>query len=158
MGKPLPRGSQMSDHPETHTYSQREVQNMLFSRLPPGKHAWFRDPGGNPAVQAYGSSFLPSQPVYLHYRPSLVKMQVRFTPRRISLTREEELWQAAEAARRPLRAAGSTARRQAGNTQETERDEQWVVTIPERLGEAGYEALENFVALVACCLGAAPEV
>ena len=43
-----------------------------------------------------------------------------------------------------------------GNTQETERDEQWVVTIPERLSEAGYVALENFVALAASCMGVEP--
>jgi len=138
------------------SYSQREVHNMLLNRLPNGKHTWLRDPGGNPAVEAYGSSFLPSQPVYVYHRPSVVKMQVRFTPRRISLTREEELWQAAEAARGPLRAAGSTARRQKGNTQETERDEQWVVTIPERFSERGYVALENFVALAASCMGVEP--
>ena len=111
-------------HDPERPYSQRDVQNMLFERLPSGKHCWLRDPEGNPAVQAYGSRHLPSQPVYVNYRPSLVKMQVRFTPRRISPSREEELWQAAEAARGPLRAAGVTARRQAGHTQETERDEQ----------------------------------
>jgi hypothetical protein len=137
-------------------YSQREVLNMLFNRLPAAKHTWIRDPEGNPAVQAYGSRPLPSQPVYVNHRPSLVKMQVRFTPRRISPTREDELWQAAEAARGPLRAAGSTARRQMGNTQETERDEQWVVTIPERLSEAGYVALESFVTLAASCMGVEP--
>ena len=137
-------------------YTQRDVLNMLFDRIPAGKHTWIRDPGGNPAVQAYGSSFLPSQPLYVYYRPSVVKMQVRFTPRWISPSREDELWQAAEAARGPLRAAGSTARRQPGNTQETERDEQWVVTIPERLSEAGYVALETFVALAASCMGVEP--
>ncbi len=135
------------------TYSQREVQNMLFERLPAGKYTWIPDPEGNAAVQAYGTRFLPSQPVYVNYRPSVVKMQVRFTPRRISLTREEELWQAAEVARSPLRAAGASSRRQKGHTQETERDEQWVVTIPERLGEGGYRTLERFVALVADCMG-----
>jgi len=138
------------------SYSQREVQNMLFERLPGGKYTWIRDPEGNPTVEAYGSRFLPSQPVYVSYRPSVVKMQIRFTPRRISPTREEELWQAAEAMRGPLRAAGSTARRQAGHTQETERDEQWVVTIPERFGEKGYEALKSFVALAAACMGIEP--
>jgi hypothetical protein len=141
------------EQPESCTYSQREVQNMLFDRLPQQKYTWLRDPEGNPGVQVYGSRTLPSQPVYLAYRPSLVRMQVRFTPRRISLTREDELWQATEAARGVLRAAGSTARRCLGNTQETERDEQWVVTIPERLGEAGYVALESFVALAAACMG-----
>jgi hypothetical protein len=138
------------------TYTQREVQNMLLERLPAGKHSWLKDPEGNPAVQAYGSRSLPSQPLYVYYRPSLVKMQVRFTPRRISPSREDELWQAADAARGPLRAAGSTARRQAGTTQETERDEQWVVTIPERLSEAGYVTLENFVMLAASCMGVEP--
>src|SRR3712207_438011 len=137
-------------------YTQRDVQNMLFERLPAGKHTWLKDPEGNPAVQAYGSRPLPSQPVYVNYRPSLVKMQVRFTPRRISPTREDELWEAAETARKQLGAAGITARRQPGNTQETERDEQWVVTIPERLSEAGYEALEAFVIMTASCMGVEP--
>src|SRR5690348_10471502 len=123
-------------------YSQREVLNMLFSRLPAEKYTWIRDPEGNPAVQAYGDRHLPAQLVYVNHRPSVVKMQIRFASRRISPTREEELWQAAEVARAPLRAGGSTARRQKGNTQETERDEQWVVTIPERLSETGYQALE----------------
>jgi len=131
---------------------------MLHERLPVGTHNWLRDPEGNPSVEVYGSRHFPSQPVYINYRPSVVKMQVRFTPRRISLSRETELWEAAEAARVPLRAAGITARRQKGNTQETERDEQWVVTIPERLSEAGYEALEGFVLLAASCMGLpAPE-
>ena len=137
-------------------YTQQDVQNLLVQRLPPGTHTWLRDPEGNSAVQAYGSRFLPSQPVYVNYRPSLVKMQVRFTPRRISPSREEELWEAAEAARGPLRTAGITARRQRGNTQETERDEQWVVTIPERLSETGYNTLEGFIVLVASCLGIEP--
>lgn len=137
-------------------YTQRDVLNMLRERLPAGKHTWISDPEGNPAVQAYGSRSLPSQPVYVNHRPSLVKMQVRFTPRRISLSREDELWQAAEAARGPLRTAGSTARRQPGNTQETERDEQWVVTIPERLSEAGFATLESFVMLAARCMGVEP--
>lgn len=146
----------MSTEDPEPTYSQREVLNMLQHRLSSGTLAWIRDPEGNPAVQAYGSRSLPSQPVYVSYRPNVVKMQVRFTPRRISLSREAELWQAAEAARKPLRAAGSTARRAPGNTQETERDEQWIVTIPERLSETGYVALEGFVNLVAACLGLAP--
>jgi hypothetical protein len=146
----------MPDQDPEPAYTQREVQNMLSSRLPAGKYTWLRDPEGNPAVQAYGSRSLPSQPLYVHFRPSVVKMQLRFTPRRISPSREDELWQAAEAARGPLRAAGSTARRQRGNTQETERDEQWVVTIPERLSEAGYVTLENFVVLAASCMGVEP--
>lgn len=137
-------------------YTQRDVQNMLHERLPGGKHTWLRDPEGNAAVEVYGSRHLPSQPIYVNYRPSVVKMQVRFTPRRISLSRENELWQAAEAARGPLRAAGITARRQKGYTQETERDEQWVVTIPERLSEEGYGALERFVVLVGSCMGVEP--
>jgi hypothetical protein len=144
----------MPIHDPERPYTQRDVQNMLVTRLPSGKkYTWLRDPEGNPAVQAYGSRPLPSQPLYVHYRPSVVKMQLRFTPRRISLTREDEMWQAAEAVRGPLRAAGITARRQPGNTQETERDEQWVLTIPERLSEAGYAALENFVSLAASCMG-----
>ena len=130
--------------------------NMLRERLPVGKHNWLSDPEGNRAVEVYGSRHLPSQPVYVNYRPSVVKMQVRFTPRRISPSREEELWQAAAGAGPVLRAAGMTARRQQGNTQETERDEQWVVTIPERLSEAGYSALESFVALAASCMGVEP--
>lgn len=134
-------------------YSQQDVLNLLFQRLPGEKYNWLRDPEGNPAIQVYGDRFLPSQPLYVNYRPSVVKMQLRFTPRRISLSREEELWQAAEAARVPLRAAGVTARRQKGNTQETERDEQWVVTLPERLSEAGYSVLDSFVVLAASCMG-----
>jgi hypothetical protein len=134
-------------------YTQRDVQNMLFERLPAGRHTWLRDPEGNADVQAYGSAHLPSQPVYVYYRPSVVKMLVRFTPRRISPLREEELWDAAETARRALRAEGITARRQAGNTQETERDEQWVVSIPERLSEPAYETLASFVDLAARCMG-----
>jgi hypothetical protein len=138
-------------------YSQRDVLNMFLRRLPGGKHTWLRDPEGNPAVQVYGSRHLPSQPVYVNHRPSVVKMQVRFTPRRISPSREAELWQAAEAAGPALRGSGITARRQKGNTQETERDEQWVVTLPERLSEAGYEALETFVILTASCMGVEPQ-
>jgi hypothetical protein len=80
-------------------------------------------------------------------------MIVRFTPRRISPIREEELWEAAEEARRALRSEGVTARRQKGNTEETERDEQWVVTIPERLSEPAYDALAGFVTLAAACMG-----
>ena len=137
-------------------YTQRDVLNMLFDRLPSGKYAWIRDPEGNPAVQAYGSVSLPSQPIYVRHRPSVVKLQVHFTPRRISSLREEELWQAAEAARKPLRAAGITARRQAGNTQETERDEQWVVSIPECISEAGYDALAEFVEFAASLMGVEP--
>ena len=56
---------------------------MLFERLPAGRHTWLRDPEGNADVQAYGTAHLPSQPVYVYYRPSVVKMFVRFTPRRI---------------------------------------------------------------------------
>ena len=33
---------------------------------------------------------------------------------------------------------------------------QWVVTIPERLSEAGYIALESFVVLAASCMGIEP--
>ena len=40
-----------------------------------------------------------------------------------------------------------------GKTQETERDEQWVVTIPERLSETAYETLAAFVRLAAECMG-----
>ena len=134
-------------------YTQRDVQNMLFERLPPAQHGWIRDPGGSPDIQAYGSSYWPSQPLYVYYRPSVVKMRVMFTPRRISPVREQELWDAAEAARRALRLEGVSARRQTGNTQETERDEQWVVTIPERLSETAYDTLATFVTLAAVCMG-----
>ena len=134
-------------------YTQRDVQNMLFERLPAGQHSWIRDPGGSPDIQAYGSPHWPSQPVYIYYRPSVVKMRVSFTPRRISPVREQELWDAAEQAGRALRAEGVPARRQAGNTQETERDEQWVVTIPERLSETAYDTLAAFVTLAAQCMG-----
>jgi hypothetical protein len=136
-------------------YTQRDVQNLLFERLPARQHTWIRDPEENPDVQAYGTAHLPSQPIYVYYRPSVVKMIVRFTPRRISPSREEKLWEAAEATRRALRGEGVTARRQRGNTQETERDEQWVVTIPERLSETAYNTLAAFVTLAAVCMGIA---
>lgn len=136
-------------------YTQRDVQNMLFERLPSGRHTWLRDPEGNPDVQAYGSPHWPSQPIYVYYRPSVVKMRVSFTPRRISSIREPELWEAAAQARVALRAEGVSGRRQAGNTQETERDEQWVVTIPERLSERAYDTLAAFVTLAAECMGTA---
>lgn len=134
-------------------YTQRDVQNMLFERLPAGQHSWLRDPEGNPDVQAYGSPHLPAQTVYVHYRPSVVKMRVSFTPRRISPTREPELWEAAEKARLSFRGEGLSARRQTGRTQETERDEQWVVTIPERLSESAYDTLSAFIAFAAECMG-----
>ena len=138
-------------------YTQRDVLSMLQDRLPGGKYNWIRDPEGNPAIQAYGDRFLPAQPIYVNHRPSVVKMQIKFTPRRISLTREAELWEAAEASRGVLKAAGITCRRQAGNTQETERDEQWVVTLPERTSEAGYEALAVFAEMAAECMGVASD-
>jgi hypothetical protein len=134
-------------------YTLRDVDNMLTERLPQAEHSWLRDPEGNPSVRAYGSRHLPSQPVYVNYRPSVVKMQLRFTPRRISPTRAEELWAAAEAAGPVLRSAKVQSRRQMGHTQETERDEQWVVTLPERLSEDGYAALESFITLAAACMG-----
>jgi hypothetical protein len=134
-------------------YTQRDVQNMLFERLPAGLHSWLRDPEGNPDVQAYGWTHWPSQPVYVYYRPSVVKMRVSFTPRRVSPTREPELWEAAERAARTLRGEGVSARRQAGRTQETERDEQWVLTIPERLSESAYDTLATFVTFTAECMG-----
>jgi len=126
---------------------------MLFERLPAGRHTWIRDPGGDADVQAYGSAYWPSQPVCVYYRPSVVKMRVSFTPRRISPVREQELWEAAETASRTLRSEGVNGRRQTGKTQETERDEQWVVTIPERLSETAYETLAAFVGLAAECMG-----
>jgi hypothetical protein len=134
-------------------YTQRDVQNMLFEHLPAGQHGWIRDPGGNPDVQAYGSSHWPAQPVYVYYRPSVVKMRLSFTPRRISLTREPEVWEAAEQLARALRPEGLRGRRQPGDTQETEREEQWVVVIPERISEAAYEALAAFVRFTAECMG-----
>jgi hypothetical protein len=146
----------MSSRDPERPYTQRDVQNILFERLPAGRHGWIRDPGGDINVQAYGSAHWPSQPVYVYYRPSVVKMRVSFTPRRISPTREPELWEAAEQAGRALRREGITGRRQAGNTQETERDEQWVVTIPERLSEAAYDTLAAFVAFTAECMGLEP--
>jgi hypothetical protein len=134
-------------------FTQRDVQNMLFERLPAARHSWIRDPGGNPDILAYGSPHWPSQPLYLYYRPSVVKMQVLFTPRRISPTREQELWEAAEQTGRALSGEGVRARRQTGRTQETERDEQWVVTIPECLSETAYGALADFVFYTAECMG-----
>lgn len=143
----------MARHDPERPYTQRDVQNMLFERLPAGRHSWLRDPEGNPDVQAYGSPHLPSQPIYVYYRPSVVKMVLRFTPRRIAPIEEEALWEAAESARRALRAEGVTARRQTGNTQETERDEQWVVTLPERLSEGAYDTLAAFVERAARSMG-----
>jgi hypothetical protein len=143
----------MPQRDQERPYAQRDVQNMLFERLPAGQHTWIRDPGGDPDVQAYGSSYWPSQPVYVYYRPSVVKMRVSFTPRRISAIREQELWDAAESASRTLRSEGVNGRRQTGKTQETERDEQWVVTIPERLSETAYDTLAAFVGLAAECMG-----
>jgi hypothetical protein len=134
-------------------YTQRDIQNMLFERLPAGRHTWIRDPEGEADVQAYGSAYWPSQPVYLFYRPSVVKMRVSFTPRRISPVREEELWAAVDNASRTLRAEGVAGRRQTGKTQETERDQQWVVTIPESLSETAYDTLAEFVTLAARCMG-----
>jgi hypothetical protein len=135
-------------------YTQREVQNLLFERLPAGRHCWIRDPEGNPDIQSYGSSHWPSQPLYVYYRPSVVKMRLSFTPRRISPTREHELWEAVEHTTLALRGEGIRSRRQAGTTQETEWDEQWVVTIPERLSETAYDTLATFVDFAAECMGA----
>ena len=112
-----------------------------------------RDPEGNDAIQAYGERFLPSQPLYVNYRPSTVKMHLRFTPRRISPSREAELWEAADNASKFFRGTGITARRATGTTQETEKDQQWVVTIPERLSASGLALLESFVTLAASCMG-----
>jgi hypothetical protein len=143
----------MSPRDTQRPYTQRDVQNLLFERLPAGRHAWLRDPEGNPDVQAYGLPHWPAQPVYVYYRPSVVKMRVSFTPRRISPIREGELWDAAETARLALRGEGVSARRQTGRTQETERDEQWVLTIPERLSESAFETLAAFIGLAAECMG-----
>jgi hypothetical protein len=134
-------------------YTQRDIQNMLFERLPAGRHTWIRDPEGEADVQAYGSAYWPSQPVYVFYRPSVVKMRISFTPRRISPIREEELWEAVDRASRTLRGEGVHGRRQTGKTQETERDQQWVVTIPECLSEIAYDTLAAFVRLAAECMG-----
>jgi hypothetical protein len=152
-GRPGGERSGMAKPDPQRPYTQRDVQNMLFERLPAGRHTWIRDPGGNADVQAYGSGHWPAQPVYVYYRPSVVKMRLSFTPRRISLVREQELWEAAEQAGRALRAEGVRGRRQAGDTQETEREEQWVVGIPERLSEAAYDALAAFVEFAAGCMG-----
>jgi len=143
----------MANRDSDRPYTQRDIQNMLLERLPAGQHHWMRDPGGNRDVQAYGSPHWPSQPLYVYYRPSVVKMRVSFTPRRISSTRELELWETAERTRDALRKEGVHCRRQVGNTQETERDEQWTVTIPERLSETAYDTLATFVALTAECMG-----
>jgi hypothetical protein len=134
-------------------YTQRDVQNMLFERLPARQHSWIRDPEGNPDVQAYGSTHWPAQPIYVYYRPSVVRMRVSFTPRCLSPVREQEVWDAVERTGRALRAEGVAGRRQTGRTQETERDEQWVVTIPERLSEAAYDLLAAFVSFAAKCMG-----
>lgn len=134
-------------------YTQRDVQNMLFERLPAGQHSWLRDPEGNADIQAYGSPHWPAQPVYVYYRPSVVKMRVSFTPRRISPIQEQKVWEAAENARLSFRGEGVSCRRQKGNTQETERDEQWVVTVPERLSENAYDTLAAFVGFAAECMG-----
>jgi hypothetical protein len=143
----------MSSRAPERPYTQRDVQNMLFERLPAGRHSWIRDPEGNPDVQAYGSPHWPAQPIYVYYRPSVVTMRVSFAPRRISPIQEEELWQAAEQAVCVLRSEGVSSRRQTGRTQETEHDEQWVVTIPERLSETAYDTLAAFVAFTAQCMG-----
>lgn len=151
-GHPGAEREDMAKRDPQRPYTQRDVQNMLFEHLRAFRHSWLRDPGGNPDVQAYGSPHWPSQPVTVYYRPSVVKMRVSFTPRRISLVREQELWEAAERTTRTLRAEGIRGRRQAGDTQETERDEQWVVTIPERLSETAYDTLAAFVVFTAQCM------
>lgn len=143
----------MSKRDPERPYTQRDVQNMLFERLPAGQHSWLRDPEGNADVHAYGSPHWPAQPVYVYYRPSVVKMRVSFTPRRISPVHEQELWQSAEQAGRALRGEAVGSRRQTGRTQDTERDEQWVVTVPERLSEAAYDTLAAFVTFAARCMG-----
>jgi hypothetical protein len=137
-------------------YSQREVRNHVVARLGPGQHTWIDDPGGARDTLAYGSRWWPSQLVYVIYRPSTLDLRLIFTPERISLTRAEELWEAAEQCRKVLQQNGISSRRQMGNTEETERDTQYRVNIPaEGITEEAFEALDHFLALVAECAGVA---
>ena len=54
-----------------------------------------------------------------------------------------------------IRDVSDTARWMAAyRAQETERDEQWVVTIPERFSETAYDTMTDFVAFTAQCMGA----
>ena len=135
-------------------YTQPDVRNMLDQRLPAGKHTWLRDPEGNPAVQAdqadvpafaAGLSRLPAQ-----RRPDAGAL---YAAADLAVARGRAVAGRRGGARPAARVREHRASRERGTTQETERDEQWVVTIPERLSEAGYAALESFVTLVASCMG-----
>jgi hypothetical protein len=133
--------------------SQREVRNHVVARLEPGRHTWIDDPGGARDTLAYGSRSWPSQLVYVIYKPSTLDLRLIFTPRRISLTREADLWEAADHCRIALRKSGVSSRRRMGNTEETERDEQYVVNVPaEGMTEEAFEALDAFLARVAECV------
>jgi hypothetical protein len=134
-------------------YSQREVRNHVVARLEPGRHTWIDDPGGARDTLAYGSRSWPSQLVYVIHKPSTLDLRLIFTPRRISLTREAELWEAAELCRGALRKNKVSSRRRMGNTEETERDEQYVVDVPaEGMTEEAFDALDAFLGQVAECL------
>jgi hypothetical protein len=134
------------------------VRNHVVARLPAGAHTWIDDPGGARDTLAYGSRSWPSQLVYVIYKPSTLDLRLLFTPQRISLAREEELWEAAEACRVALRRSGVSSRRRMGNTEETERDAQYMVNVPaEGITEEAFEALDTFLTRVASCAGVAEE-
>jgi hypothetical protein len=135
-------------------FSQREVQNHLLTRLRPGMHTWIDDPAGARDTIAYGSRHWPSQLIYVISKPSTLDLRLIFTPRRISLTLEPVLWEAAERCRLALRKEGVSSRRRTGNTEETERDIQYVIDIPaEGLTEQAFDTLDAFLIVVADCLG-----
>jgi hypothetical protein len=140
--------------PGPRPFSQREVQNHLLARLRPGQHSWIDDPAGARDTIAYGLRHWPSQLVYVISKPSTLDLRLIFTPQRISLTRETELWEAAEGCRKALRKEGVSSRRRTGNTEETERDSQYVIDIPaEGLTEEAFDTLDAFLIFVAECLG-----
>jgi hypothetical protein len=137
-------------------YSQREVRNHVVARIGPGEHTWIADPEDDRNTLAYGSRFLPSQLIYVIHKPSTLDLRLLFTPYRISITREAELWAAADACRALLRRHGVSSRRRMGNTEETERDAQFAVNIPaEGITEEAFDALDAFLTLVAECAGVA---
>lgn len=143
-----------SPTPAPRPYSQREVQNHLLARLRPGMHTWIEDPAGARDTMAYGSRHWPSQLIYIISKPSTLDLRLIFTPRRISLTLEPALWEAAERCRLALRRHGVASRRRTGNTEETERDIQYVIDIPaEGLTEEAFDTLDAFLLFVADCLG-----
>jgi hypothetical protein len=58
-----------------------------------------------------------------------------------------------ERCRGALRKTGVRSRRRTGNTEETERDEQYVVDVPaEGITEEAFEALDAFLGRVAECV------